>query len=185
MKLLKKMFMSVAMLAFANAATAATYDLGTSEYPTDAGGSINLTIATDGTGYFEDIFNFTSKGISGSWFAQADDASAVSFEFIDLFVGSDADLGADLFGPTWVAGFADTKSGREVYMAEGSGFALDPYTDYSVVVSGYSYIAGDTYNFTSGPVSAVPEPAVLAMMLGGLGMVGFMANRRRKELTVA
>jgi len=30
-------------------------------------------------------------------------------------------------------------------------------------------------------VSAVPEPSVLALMLGGLGFVGFMAARSRKK----
>lgn len=32
-------------------------------------------------------------------------------------------------------------------------------------------------------VAAVPEPSTYAMMLGGLGLVGFMAARRRKQLT--
>lgn len=35
----------------------------------------------------------------------------------------------------------------------------------------------DNFTFTS----AVPEPTVYALMLGGLGLVGFMANRRRKQ----
>jgi hypothetical protein len=30
-------------------------------------------------------------------------------------------------------------------------------------------------------VSAVPEPATYGMMLGGLGLIGFMARRRKKE----
>ncbi|GKT12877.1 MAG: hypothetical protein ISEC1_P1868 [Thiomicrorhabdus sp.] len=29
-------------------------------------------------------------------------------------------------------------------------------------------------------VSPVPEPSVIALMLGGLGLVGLMANRRRQ-----
>jgi len=34
-------------------------------------------------------------------------------------------------------------------------------------------------NFTS--VSAVPEPSAYALMLGSLGLVGFMASRKRKQ----
>lgn len=37
--------------------------------------------------------------------------------------------------------------------------------------------AGDTLNIT---VSAVPEPETLAMLLSGLGMVGWIARRRRQ-----
>lgn len=43
--------------------------------------------------------------------------------------------------------------------------------------------ASTTYSFQStynSPVSAVPEASSIAMMLGGLGLVGFMAARRRK-----
>ena len=41
---------------------------------------------------------------------------------------------------------------------------------------------GGTYTLhIAQAVSAVPEPSTIALMLGGLGLVGFMANRRRKE----
>ncbi|VAW48087.1 hypothetical protein MNBD_GAMMA04-536, partial [hydrothermal vent metagenome] len=36
-------------------------------------------------------------------------------------------------------------------------------------------------NFKYTEVSPVPEPSTYALMLGGLGMVGFMAYRRRKQ----
>ncbi len=41
---------------------------------------------------------------------------------------------------------------------------------------------GNTGAYLSSPVSPVPEPSAIALMLGGLGLVGFMAARRRKAL---
>ena len=38
---------------------------------------------------------------------------------------------------------------------------------------------GGTYSLQI--AQPVPEPSTIALMLGGLGLVGFMANRRRKE----
>lgn len=184
MTLLKKIGLAASIAAFSGVASAATYDLGTPQYPYDQGSSVNLTVATDGTGYFEDIFNFKSGGDSViNWFAQADDASAVTFDYIDIFTGYDAVGGYG--GANWITGFGSTKNGREAYIEETANLILAPYTEYSVMVSGTSNIAGDTYNFTSGPVSAVPEPATLGLMLGGLGMVGFMASRRRKNAQAA
>ena len=40
--------------------------------------------------------------------------------------------------------------------------------------------ANDFYSITEIQVSAVPEPSTYALMLGGLGLVGFMAMRRRR-----
>jgi len=61
---------------------------------------------------------------------------------------------------------------------------------YNEVLDAGSYridIAGDvngsiggTYDLAAA-VSAVPEPSTYALMLGGLGLVGFMAARRRKQ----
>jgi hypothetical protein len=40
--------------------------------------------------------------------------------------------------------------------------------------------SGNIGAYLSSPVSPVPEPSAIALMLGGLGLVGFMAARRRK-----
>ncbi|VAW48806.1 hypothetical protein MNBD_GAMMA04-1640 [hydrothermal vent metagenome] len=41
---------------------------------------------------------------------------------------------------------------------------------------------GDTGGYLTSAVSPVPEPSAITLMLGGLGLVGFMAARRRKAL---
>lgn len=42
-------------------------------------------------------------------------------------------------------------------------------------------ITNEFISIQIGPVSAVPEPSTYALMFGGLGLVGFMAARRRKQ----
>lgn len=70
----------------------------------------------------------------------------------------------------------------------GEGFnalLIQPVTAdvYYVAVAGYadfSFTGGSSSNYVySLEVSAVPEPSVYAMMLAGLGVLGFVARRRR------
>ncbi len=174
MDLLKTMFLSVAMLAFASAASAATYDLGTKEYPVDGGGSVSADV-TAAVGDFFDIFNFkTGSSPEGHFSAFAEDTASVEFHTIGFYNGYNAlDLVFEVV-------YSDLTSEVELAASDFLPGDLSPYTEYSIRVDGYGTYEGDTYEFNAGPVSAVPEPSALALMLGGLGMVGFMANRRRK-----
>ncbi len=61
---------------------------------------------------------------------------------------------------------------------------LYEYNDFMPFVNQFtiSNVSGDWggyYSITEIQVSAVPEPSTYALMLGGLGLVGFMAMRRR------
>lgn len=174
MKLLKTMFLSVAMLAFANAATAATYDLGQDPYAPDANGSFNSEFTVASAGAFTDIFNFVmgyGQGIDFSALG-ADTGSGVDFTTIALFLGSDAT-------GTLIA------TGDVVNNASASlafvGDQLISGESYSVELVGSAAADNSTYTFSASPVSAVPAPAAIALMLGGLGMVGFMARRRNSS----
>ena len=52
-----------------------------------------------------------------------------------------------------------------------------------LTVTGHSAAAGGTFASYSGTmnVSAIPEPETYAMLLAGLGLIGFMARRRKES----
>ncbi|MFN3915240.1 MAG: PEP-CTERM sorting domain-containing protein [Aquabacterium sp.] len=56
-----------------------------------------------------------------------------------------------------------------------SGFALGPVDTFV-----FRTVANDAYRIKSVTVTPVPEPEAIAMMLAGLGVVGFVAARRKK-----
>ncbi len=61
------------------------------------------------------------------------------------------------------------------------------YTDQFTIsnITGSYYDVGwgsEFYSISEIQVSAVPEPSTYALMLGGLGLVGFMAFKRRRKL---
>lgn len=56
-----------------------------------------------------------------------------------------------------------------------SDFALGPVDTFV-----FRTVANDAYRIKSVTVTPVPEPEAIAMMLAGLGVVGFVAARRKK-----
>lgn len=74
----------------------------------------------------------------------------------------------------------------DTVLAFGQGLGFSIYSDSSIslgydlgdIADGQTVSFGYTYTFTA----PIPEPETYAMLLAGLGLMGFMARRRRKAL---
>ncbi len=74
-------------------------------------------------------------------------------------------------------------SGSQISITDiGGALVLYDFTSpiTSITHTNTNVLDGFDVSFFAG-VSPVPEPSSYALMLGGLGMIGFMANRRRKK----
>jgi len=73
--------------------------------------------------------------------------------------------------------FSDLGGGIMVDTIASKSFSLDPAATYTLAVSGTSI--GDSRYTTIVQLAPVPEPETYAMLLAGLGVMGFVAKRRK------
>ncbi|VAW47062.1 hypothetical protein MNBD_GAMMA04-2113 [hydrothermal vent metagenome] len=158
MTLLKKMMLAVSLLVASSFASAAVYDLDLINNTVDT-----KVVGIGTTGSFGDFFNFTL----------ADDL--VVNQVMDT-LGSFSFLGYDLYDSAGISLFGSAAIGLDGKLRiENLFLAAGNYTSYVTGVLDSSF---GSYAFTTS-VSPVPEASTLAMLLGGLGLVGFMARRRK------
>lgn len=132
--------------------------------------TIDTDVLSPLEGAFTDKFNFTL--LEGNFFnALATSSIASISEFTDISLEDIIGTTYDISGVFSVAEFTEVSTGQSTFLDSGS---------YILSISGVASAESTGYTLNT-VTSPVPEPSTIALMLGGLGLVGFMAMRRRNQ----
>lgn len=142
--------------------------------PDNGSFSAGLTATHVGSSFFVDTFSFElpamQMGTVTAEFFSDDPNLDLIFGFLEgegyFFTGSPGAQTASVTVPNL--------SGLQTVSV--SGTAGDPFGETASLSASYT----GTVTFTPDAVGVIPEPQTYALMLAGLGLVGFMARRRRK-----
>jgi len=173
-------FKSIAVSAILGTVVSSSFALNEVLPPLTPSASFDNTVS----GLFMDTFQFSLTGLSitavsitnneinsgGSSFG-----GILGFSgFVDLPVGADVPL---TYSTTPIPG----PDGSTIHVQRLEGNALLPLGTYTIVVTGTG-ITGSTASYGGNVVATpVPEPETYAMMLAGLGAIGFLVARRRNR----
>ena len=126
-------------------------------------------------------------GVVGSSFVVAIDVNTTSEagETLQLFEVWDTTTNTLLYnylGPTNIAGIANNGNGYGDWTLGTISLAGLPSTDGILFHAIWSGASDGAESFFIVGTPAIPEPETYAMMLAGLGLLGFVARRRRQTL---
>jgi len=184
-KTTKQTLVALALAGMFSTAQAATISLEGDDFPYDLGADptdANAYSVTHAVGSFVDVFTFTlSHAVNDTI------SSAVSL-FLPGIGGGDSSYEVE---NGTLSLYADTdangQGGSDVLLGSvGWGDSNGVLAVNNVDAGSYYWaVAGDAIGTKGGvylfSVNTIPEPETYAMMLAGLGMLGFMGKRRMKS----
>ncbi|ALU90294.1 FxDxF family PEP-CTERM protein [Herbaspirillum rubrisubalbicans] len=172
-KLSSSFLVASALLAMACSASAADIQHSQALVWTDATSTFNASFGTGTTGKsFLEKFTFTVSSVG----------SSVSSALVSIALGNISSVSISSFtlsgnGHTYT-GIQQSSGDLQTFSLSTNG--LNPGL-YTLSVAG-SVLGSKGGSFAGNiSVAAVPEASTTAMMLGGLGLIGFAAYRRRKS----
>ncbi|MFC5547488.1 FxDxF family PEP-CTERM protein [Massilia aerilata] len=170
--------------------------------PTMIGNTPQVLDLTDGSGFFGDTFAMNNNGamFADHFTFSVNGTMGMNFDAIVSSISRTADTGLDFSGLSLyrvgggtgtggTAGDTLVSNGTSLHSGEMDVWTLssDNLTagDYYVLVSGN--LVSDTSASFGGAVmlAPVPEPETYGMMLAGLGVLGFLARRRKQAANQA
>ncbi|WP_428503271.1 FxDxF family PEP-CTERM protein [Roseateles sp.] len=157
---------AAALVVAGGAAQAAVYNLG----DITATGALQNSASISNGVSFSDTWNFTLSTYSDAAVLISANFSRPEFAFTNFQ--------ATISGGNFPAPEAlNLTAGNSFQILEGAGEAVAG--NYTITVSGIANRNNSFYTFNV-DVSPVPEPSSYALLMAGLGVVGFMARRSRK-----
>ena len=100
-------------------------------------------------------------------------------------VGTASDIDGAGFATLWQASTAINLNSFLDMATRDAGWVLTQATGINdsgtIVGTASNSITGEQHAFTLSAVAAVPEPETYALMLAGLGVLGFIARRRKAQ----
>jgi hypothetical protein len=191
---LKTTLVALALAAAGGAASAATvgtlYDAVTGAAIADGADlgpnlytAVQADIQPTYTSTFDYVYNFALDSVS--------DLNIAANTYLGPVVDGTADFNLYMGTSTGNSGDAGSKVGST--FSFGNSITTTTFSNlaagsYFFEVSGSpSTMIGTAFNVTlqapsdTGPLPAVPEPANMALLLAGLGLMGFMAKRRARD----
>jgi len=205
---LKRILSAIALAAVTASAGAQVTFSGGTNMPTIAAYNPNGTAATllNPGGKENAVINTTAGSLTATFLGfEAIDSDTFTFSLAGGTLSNKGALNATISGPVVAGGlnftFADLFQGTAVGNGGGSG----DFTSYAVLGTFAGsvftpFTAGGAYDLVLGfndglrvdadfddmvvglKVTAVPEPETYALLLAGIGAVGFIARRRQRHL---